>query len=84
MAHITTHTRDKHYLCEACGKSFTQISSLKIHKHIHSRNRHYVCDTCNKDFTNIGHLKRHQRVHTGAKMKKKKVCQYLKPKPKTE
>nr|XP_033788136.1 zinc finger protein 664-like [Geotrypetes seraphini] len=80
--HITyfLHQREengmKSFLCDTCGKSFSQMSHVKRHEMIHIgiRKKPFTCPECNKCFAYLSVLKIHQRVHTGEKPFKCSDC----------
>lgn len=55
----------KQYPCDSCGRSFSDPSNLRRHKHIHTGLRPYACDVCGSSFRQKSQLDRHHLVHTG-------------------
>uniref|UniRef100_A0A4W2EBD0 Zinc finger protein 677 n=1 Tax=Bos indicus x Bos taurus TaxID=30522 RepID=A0A4W2EBD0_BOBOX len=72
--HRKTHTREKSYNCNDCGKAFSKKSNLTNHKRIHSGQKPYRCSDCGKAFNHQSHLIAHQRVHAEEKAYKCGVC----------
>uniref|UniRef100_A0A452FQI5 Zinc finger protein 677 n=1 Tax=Capra hircus TaxID=9925 RepID=A0A452FQI5_CAPHI len=72
--HRRTHTEEKSYNCNDCGKAFSKSSNLRNHKRIHSGQKPYKCNVCGKAFNQGSNLTTHQRVHTGEKPYKCDVC----------
>ncbi|XP_048087705.1 zinc finger and BTB domain-containing protein 49 isoform X3 [Alosa alosa] len=72
--HEKTHSTDKEFTCDQCGKSFNMHRKLQKHKIRHSGDRPHSCQTCGRSFGSTGDLRRHIRSHSGEKPYSCEMC----------
>ena len=58
---------DSKHNCKTCGKHFTTLDEMKVHKKIHVEDKSYKCEFCDKICSNGISLKKHLEVHSGQK-----------------
>ena len=67
--------KKKSFNCYVCGKGFTTLQSLRVHRIIHTGEKPFKCDICGKTFNNLSNRHRHlTNSHTDKKPFQCDVC----------
>ena len=54
------HDGFRTHICDSCGKSFAESTSLKEHvASVHGGKKENICAECGKSFFRLTHMKRH-------------------------
>ncbi|XP_076830717.1 uncharacterized protein LOC143476411 isoform X2 [Brachyhypopomus gauderio] len=75
-AHMLSHRASTapSYVCNQCGKKFTQACNLKVHQRVHQREGLHLCSHCGKGYSSFGDLRRHRCSQAGDKPYSCSLC----------
>ncbi|KAF0023893.1 hypothetical protein F2P81_024523 [Scophthalmus maximus] len=69
-----THSSEKSFKCDTCGKEFDRKCRLHLHMKVHTGEKPYACKTCGKRLKTCEGLLIHMRTHTGEEPFSCQVC----------
>ena len=77
-SHMQTHSLDRPYKCDVCGKGFKQSHNLNSHKKIHTGDqpKNHLCTVCDYAAVTPHSLKIHMLTHTDERPFKCTKCDY--------
>ena len=78
------HMEDTLIKCNRCNKSFSNRTTLDIHKRIHTGEKPYKCCFCDRSFAQGGNLNKHMKNHGSMPIPKSPVKKPRQPKKRVQ
>ncbi|XP_075985659.1 uncharacterized protein LOC142982848 [Anticarsia gemmatalis] len=61
-SHLNTHTREKLYSCNTCGRQFNSKGGMTTHQLTHTSEKPVACTLCDKRFKQLSSMRLHYRT----------------------
>ncbi|CAH0596873.1 unnamed protein product [Chrysodeixis includens] len=61
-SHLNTHTREKLYTCNTCGRQFSSKGGMTTHQLTHTSEKPVACTLCDKRFKQVSSMRLHYRT----------------------
>lgn len=72
--HMETHSTERPYACDLCGKTFKYANQFKTHVEMHEGTTRYVCKLCGQEFRVFSQFRRHEELHASTASYSCDVC----------